>query len=367
MEFTNEIFFNKPLTADSTVIITYSGKLYREHSKDVSIVFGYGSDWNETDNAQMTETENGFEVTLTIKNYDTFNFCFTNSFNIWDNNSGFNYISPIAPKQEELKEDNQEIKKENEITNEEINQNNDDDNNNTPINDSLGGSEEGSSSSPSIESDEKTEEDTNSEEETNQAQDEADSSSKFDNSEQDANVEAAFAALLDSILNNNDSKNESINVSELSGYGLQSVAEINEEDVINCDDIFAELFEELKSDQKEENTVINAEQQNQIDNKIEVENYENSDAKELDNLMDNLLLSITDQAQTADYATPIEKIESNDLENSGLPATIKNEDWVDKIINFSSGLTRKVSKAFKKIGQIVKLKVKELGFNNDKQ
>ena len=68
MEFTNEIFFNKPLTAESTVILTYIGKLYREHSKDVSIVFGYGDNWEETESLPMKETENGFEVTLTIKN-----------------------------------------------------------------------------------------------------------------------------------------------------------------------------------------------------------------------------------------------------------------------------------------------------------
>ena len=80
MEFTNEIFFNKPLKANSTVIITYSGKLYREHSQEVSIVYGYSDNWDETDSSKMVETENGFEVTLTIKDYNTFNFCFCNTF-----------------------------------------------------------------------------------------------------------------------------------------------------------------------------------------------------------------------------------------------------------------------------------------------
>ena len=84
MEFTNEIFFNKPLKANSTVIITYFGKLYREHSKDVSIVYGYGDNWEYTESTPMKEIENGFEVTLTMKDYNTFNFCFNNSFNIWD-------------------------------------------------------------------------------------------------------------------------------------------------------------------------------------------------------------------------------------------------------------------------------------------
>jgi len=99
MEFTNEIFFNKPLTAEETVIITYCGKLYREHSQEIAIVYGFGDDWQYTEEAQMKEIENGFEVTLHIRDLSTFNFCFRNNYNIWDNNSGFNYISPILPKQ----------------------------------------------------------------------------------------------------------------------------------------------------------------------------------------------------------------------------------------------------------------------------
>ena len=83
MEFNNEIFFNKPLKAGTTVIITYSGKLYREHSKDITIVYGYGDNWEYTDSSPMIEKDNGFEVTITLKNYNKFNFCFSNSFNIW--------------------------------------------------------------------------------------------------------------------------------------------------------------------------------------------------------------------------------------------------------------------------------------------
>ena len=48
MEFTNEIFFNKSLVKNETVLITYSGKLYREHSAEVIIVYGYGENWDYT-------------------------------------------------------------------------------------------------------------------------------------------------------------------------------------------------------------------------------------------------------------------------------------------------------------------------------
>ena len=70
MEFTNEIFFNKNLVAEESVIITYSGKLYREHSEDIFIVYGYGDNWEYTEETQMKETDNGFEVTLTLNYAD---------------------------------------------------------------------------------------------------------------------------------------------------------------------------------------------------------------------------------------------------------------------------------------------------------
>ena len=78
MEFTNDIFFDKPLVAGNTVILTYFGKLYREHSKDVSIVFGYGDNWEETDNAPMQETENGFVVIQKKANNDTIKTFYVN-------------------------------------------------------------------------------------------------------------------------------------------------------------------------------------------------------------------------------------------------------------------------------------------------
>ena len=325
MEFTNEIFFNKPLTVGSTIILTYCGQLYREHSKDVSIVYGYGDNWSETDSCPMVETENGFEVTLTIKDYNTLNFCFSNSFNIWDNNSGFNYIASIGPKQDSQGD--------------------------------IQNAETSVEEKDQEETEEKTQE---------QAENESENTAEFSEKSQD-DIEAVFASLLDSILDGTNDNNETIDISNLSGFGLQSVDEIKEEDMINCDDIFAELFEELTLDSKQENVATAQVVEEQPEQKAEITNYDNYDAQELDSLMDNLLTSISDNAETADFATPVQKIESQDIsgEKAGLPATIEKEDWVDKVINFSYSVGKKVSTAFKKFGALVKLKAKELGILND--
>lgn len=362
MEFTNEIFFDKPLTADSTVIIKYSGKLYREHSKDVSIVYGYDENWAETDNSPMLETENGFEVTLTIKNYSTFNFCFTNSFNIWDNNFGCNYISPIIPKQESNDIVQEEIEEITEVESE-INQAND--------NNSVENTNEATFENT---------EDTKCNPDQIIANNETtiESSENISSSENEQiykdDIESTFSSLLDSILNDITSNEESIDVSNLPGYGLQSVDTITEEDMINCDEIFEELFEDLANEPNIETSEPSIEQDNTIANStIEEESQKvteqiNSVSQELDSLMDNLLSSISENTETTSYATPVQEIKPQDLTNEtvDLPAIPQKEDWVDKIINFTASFGKSVSTAFKKIGNLIKLKAKEFGLLNTK-
>ncbi len=318
MEFTNEIFFNKPLTAGSTVIITYSGKLYREHSKDVTIVYGYGDNWEYTDSSPMIETENGFEVTLTLKDYNTFNFCFSNSFNIWDNNFGFNYISPIAPKKDK-ENDRESI----ENTTEEVSSNSDQ---------------------------EIIEENDEQNEENNQ---ETQEKAKDD-------IEAAFSTLLDSILDDAKINEEPINASDLSGFGLQSVDNIKEEDMINCNEIFDQLFDELTVENKDVTQVeaINEEKVTSNDKDIE----------ELDKLMNDLLFSLSEdyKPELEESATPIQKVEVEELETSDLPAVIEQDDWLDKFLDASYNFTKKFTDACKKIGTLIKLKAQELGIINKK-
>jgi hypothetical protein len=342
MEFTNEIFFNKKLTSNETVIITYCGKLYSEHSEHISIVYGYGDNWDETSEAPMKEIENGFEVTLEIKNYNTFNFCFKNNFNIWDNNSGFNYISPIAPK-EQIPETIETLDSTKQETTTEISQ---------------------------------------------------------DEKENDTEIESLFSTLLDSILEDIPQNNEEINPDELTGFGLQAVDEIKEENFVNADDIFKEFYAELASIPTPETTnLITKEQLNDLFNSIFTEEastnnskelevssdsilessyeYENYDQQELDDLMDNIINSIVlETSSDIELSYPIDTIEetketktSEDsvLTNEvvGLPAQ-KSTDWFENFIDNSYKFLKKVGIACKKFGTLLKLKAQEYGIIKEK-
>lgn len=111
MEFTNEIYFDKNLSENSSVKISYTGKLFKEFSSEVYIVFGYGPNWDNTQEQKMELTEDEFYTTINITGKETFNFCFRNNYNIWDNNNYFNYIAPIA--EEEKIPEAQNVKEEN--------------------------------------------------------------------------------------------------------------------------------------------------------------------------------------------------------------------------------------------------------------
>lgn len=98
MEFTKDIEFSKKLKENEESTITYKGYLYQKNSQEVTMVYGYGDSWDNTSNALMAKTDHGFEATIKLaSNYDTFNFCFKNENNEWDNNYGYNFISPIVP------------------------------------------------------------------------------------------------------------------------------------------------------------------------------------------------------------------------------------------------------------------------------
>ena len=95
MEFTKEISFDEKLTADKVAKINYHGKLINTNSDSISIIYGFGQNWDYTEEKRMKKVDDGYEVEVPIKAYDTFNFCFKDGYNNWDNNSQFNYISPI--------------------------------------------------------------------------------------------------------------------------------------------------------------------------------------------------------------------------------------------------------------------------------
>lgn len=95
MDFTKDILFDHSPTVNHDLTITYHGFL--NDSENVSIVYGFGENWENTTETNTTKTENGFVAKIKMLDFDTFNFCFKNSNNVWDNNSNCNYISSILP------------------------------------------------------------------------------------------------------------------------------------------------------------------------------------------------------------------------------------------------------------------------------
>lgn len=97
MEFTKDIYFDDNLMSGNTAKITYSGELFKNGSEFVNLVYGFGEAWENTTTQPMRKTKDGFVADIKVLDYDTFNFCFSNENNVWDNNNSFNYISPILP------------------------------------------------------------------------------------------------------------------------------------------------------------------------------------------------------------------------------------------------------------------------------
>lgn len=96
MELVKNIFFNTDrLTANSTVKISYTGKFFQDGSKEVSIRYGFGNEWENQTEADMVKTDLGFQIEVNLIDKETFNFCIKNENDEWDNNDGKNYIFNI--------------------------------------------------------------------------------------------------------------------------------------------------------------------------------------------------------------------------------------------------------------------------------
>ena len=103
MELKKNIFFNTDkLIENSKVKISYTGKLFQDASEEVSIHYGFGANWDNVNDIQMEKTELGFQAEIELGEGETFNFCFRNENNIWDNNEYENYIFPLEKVQTEL-------------------------------------------------------------------------------------------------------------------------------------------------------------------------------------------------------------------------------------------------------------------------
>ena len=96
MELVKNIFFNTDkLVENSKVKISYAGKLFQDNCEDVYIHYGFGLNWDNIGEIKMEKTELGFQAEVELPSSETFNFCFRNAENEWDNNNGQNYIFPI--------------------------------------------------------------------------------------------------------------------------------------------------------------------------------------------------------------------------------------------------------------------------------
>lgn len=97
MELTKNIFFNTDkLIKNTKVKISYSGKLFTQNAEKVFIHYGFGLLWEDLNDIEMEKTELGFQAEIDLTDADSFNFCFKDANNNWDNNEGNNYVFDIA-------------------------------------------------------------------------------------------------------------------------------------------------------------------------------------------------------------------------------------------------------------------------------
>ena len=103
MELIKNIFFNTDKLIENTKVkISYTGNLFNDGSKEVFIHYGFGINWDNVNEIQMERTELGFQAEVELIESDTFNFCFRNDNNVWDNNEGQNYVFQIEKLPTEL-------------------------------------------------------------------------------------------------------------------------------------------------------------------------------------------------------------------------------------------------------------------------
>lgn len=96
MELTKNIFFNTDkLVENTSVKISYTGKLFQDNAKKVFIHYGFGLQWDGVNEIEMEKTELGFQAEIILTNAETFNFCFNDGNGNWDNNEHQNYIFSI--------------------------------------------------------------------------------------------------------------------------------------------------------------------------------------------------------------------------------------------------------------------------------
>ena len=103
MELTKNIFFNTDkLMQNSKVKISYTGVFFENGSEEVYIHYGFGVSWDNLSEIKMEKTELGFQTEIDLIESDTFNFCFRNGNDEWDNNEYQNYVFELEKPSMEL-------------------------------------------------------------------------------------------------------------------------------------------------------------------------------------------------------------------------------------------------------------------------
>lgn len=103
MELVKNIFFNTDkLLKNSTVKISYTGTFFENNSEEVYIHYGFGIYWDNLSEVKMEKTELGFQAEIALIDSDSFNFCFRNENNEWDNNNFENYVFPLESQNTDL-------------------------------------------------------------------------------------------------------------------------------------------------------------------------------------------------------------------------------------------------------------------------
>ena len=92
MELVKNIFFNTDkIVENSEVKLTYAGHLFQNGSEGVFVHYGFGPNWENAQDVEMTKTELGYQANISIPSGEQLNLCFKNSYGEWDNNFGSNY------------------------------------------------------------------------------------------------------------------------------------------------------------------------------------------------------------------------------------------------------------------------------------
>ena len=85
MELVKNIFFNTDkLVVNSTVKISYTGELFQNESEKVYAHYGFGNNWDNLTEVEMTKSELGFQVEIELKSEEPLNLCFRNAENVWE-------------------------------------------------------------------------------------------------------------------------------------------------------------------------------------------------------------------------------------------------------------------------------------------